>query len=512
MGKRISMILLVALTLLLAGCETEDVVQNVEETEAPANEFEKFVPVEKAKDKINISAVSFRTLNPLLNKEKTFSNIIGLVYESLFNLDENYNPSSGLVSSFDFQGTYVDINLKDANWSDGNPLTSQDVAYTINYIKKNPESPYYYLVKDIRRVDARGYKDLRITSSSFDPFLLNKLIFPIVPSHIWKSADLSQIDYNKEYLVGSGMYRFDYVEKNRRIELVRNESYGGIKPFIPKVGIKIIPSDDVKSYMLLSGETDICSIDDILSEKYAEKNFRVVDYKGRDFEFISFNFKNKLLNDIDFRKAVAMSIEKERILKEVYLQKGIVQNLPVSEGNMYYEPGISNTVYSNEQAKSIIEQVKLKEEFANVDFANLRLTLCVNKESSLRMQSAYIVRDSLRRSGINVDIVEVARADFEKSIEKNNYDMYLNGWTLGSDMDIRYIERFIGNEYKLAYGNTMEEFKSSYGMLQRSVVENSLIVGLVLKKESVIINERLDGEVFPNAFDVYKGFENLKIK
>ena len=78
-------------------------------------------------------------------------------------------------------GKSINIKLNsDATWHNNKKVTSSDVNYTVNLIKKNAESPYASLVENIKSIDIKDSKNFTINLKENDPFIVDKLTFPIV--------------------------------------------------------------------------------------------------------------------------------------------------------------------------------------------------------------------------------------------------------------------------------------------------------------------------------------------
>ncbi|WP_286184189.1 ABC transporter substrate-binding protein [Clostridium sp. CCUG 7971] len=128
---------------------------------------------------INLTMVKPKTINPIINKDKSVGYIMNLIYDGLFTIDENYNVVPQLVEEYGISqdGMSIDIKLKNAKWHNGNNVTSQDVKYSIELIQKSSESPYKILTDNIASVSTINNKELTIKFKNKYAFSVDTLIF-----------------------------------------------------------------------------------------------------------------------------------------------------------------------------------------------------------------------------------------------------------------------------------------------------------------------------------------------
>ena len=177
--KIISMILAVALAV--GGCSAF----NGDKKEEKASDTKKTYS-----EKIQLAIQKPSTISPITNTDESVLNVLNLVYDGLFELNKNYNAIPKLVknSKMSSDGKQMDIVLKDAKWHDGNPVTADDVAFTVSSIRSNKTSPYNYMVQNISDVVVNGEKNLTIKFKNNAAFAKENLTFPIISkvSAFWK--------------------------------------------------------------------------------------------------------------------------------------------------------------------------------------------------------------------------------------------------------------------------------------------------------------------------------------
>lgn len=523
---------------------------------------------------INLTMVKPKTINPITNKDKSVSYITNLIYDGLFTIDENYNVVPQLVDQYTLLqgGRGIRIKLKDAKWHDGGKVTSDDVRFTVDFIKKTGDSPYNKLVENIASVDTTSSDELTINFKNAYAFSIEKLIFPIVSQDKIGRSNKKDIDNNNNNLIGNGPYKVEKYQEREGITLVANkEYYDELPEDIRNIKVSIVPDYDAQISMVMSLDSDMTNISLGDLSKFQEKEFNITNYEGRDFEYIMLNYNNKFFNNLDFRKAIANAINRENIIQEGYMGDATLVNFPLNSKSKYYNKDIKSLAYDKEKAISYLEKVDLAdnvkiqnentktkntknikntkntENTKNKDQNNkkslkkndpnlkreadsklqtkkeikdLNLKIIVNKDNGERVKTANIISDNLKAIGIKSTIEQLTPEEIQSALAGNDYDLALLGWELSITPDPVEIIQSSGysdeklNNYisSLLNSTSQEQTKSVYKALQKHVVDNVAFISLGIRDEYIVNNRRIEGELSPNSFDVYEGISNISIK
>ena len=501
---------------------------------------------------INLTMMQPETINPIINKNKSVGYIMNLVYDSLFTINENYDTVPQLVKEYQIlnDGMTINIKLKDVKWHDETSLTSSDVKFTVDLIKQNSDSPYNPLVKNISSISIINNKEFNINFNYKYAFSIDTLIFPIVSQK--QLQNNNNINNNKNNLVGNGAYKIKNYEERKSISLIINDSYYEELPSTAKnIEVEIVPDEEAQVSMVKSLDSDIAkiSLDDL--SKFYEKEFKTTKYESRNYECLFFNYDNEFFKDINFRKAIASSINKEKILAEGYINNATLVNFPLNSKSKYYDKDIKTLEYSKDNAKKYLSEVTLatsenkkdnnksdskinkKDEVVNSKIktkdekdkeikekiAKLNLKIIVNKENTERLKSAHIISDNLKDIGIENTVEELSSEDMSKALNEKKYDLALVGWELSIVPDainildnIGYTDEKLTNYINsLKNATTESQIRDIYKSIQKYVNENTLFISLVIKDDYIVSNRRIEGQITPNSFDIYDGISNLNI-
>lgn len=529
-----------AMAISLVGCSMDEEIQGVLESK----------PSAITSKTINLTMIQPETINPITNKNKSVSYIMNLVYDGLFTIDENYNTVPQLVDEYKVSndGMSINIKLKDAKWHDGTSLTSSDVRFTVDLIKKNIDSPYNALVENISTISIDNSREFTINFKNKYAFSVDTLIFPIVSEKQLASVkDINEYRYN---LVGNGVYKIKEYNERKSISLIVNDNYHDkISENARNIEVEIVPDEEAQVSMVMSLDSDIAKISlDDLSKLY-EKEFKTTTYESRNYECLLFNYNNDFFKNVNFRKALISSIDKNKILEEGYINNATLTNFPLNSKSKYYDKEFKGIEYNTEKAKEYLSKVNLNnidnkelsnqstikdnsKEIENVktieennenelkkQISKLNLKIIVNKNNAERVKTAYIINDNLKQIGIKSTIQELSDEDMSKAMNEGDYDMALVGWELSVVPDATNILNNIGySDEKLV--NYIESLKNAtsesqiddiYKSIQRYVNNNALFMSLVITDDYIVTNRRIEGKIVPNSFNIYEGITNLNI-
>ena len=346
--------LLLATMVFVTGCKSDtDVKSNEVKTSKKTSEY------------INLTMIRASTINPILNTDKSVSYVLDLVYDSLFELDENYNIQPKLVESYSISSNNkkIDITLKDnIKWHDGESLTAKDVKYTYELINENKDSAYNSLVSNISGITVHGSEKLTINFKDSYAFSLETLIFPIVSKDKLDGLKTDELKLAKNNLVGSGAYKIKKYEDRDYMILELNSDYYDLNKDNNKkeVYVKMVPDTESQTEMVLSLDSDISKVTLGSISKFTDNdNFVINKYQGRNYDYVLFNYDNKYLNNLDIRKAISFAVDRESIIKDAYSDRAKLSNFPLNSTSEYYDSDLKPLSYNTENAQNYLKKAVL---------------------------------------------------------------------------------------------------------------------------------------------------------
>jgi len=314
-------------------------------------------------------------LNPVLDYYNSVDRDVDrLIYSGLMRFDARGLPQDDLVESkgISQDGKIYNFSLrKDAIWHDGKPLTSEDVIFTIELMRDN-EIP---IPEDVRSL----WKDIEVEAldeytvqfrlpEAFAPFT-DYLTFGILPKHLLGSLTAEQIINDPFNLapVGSGPYQFVRLlsdgGKITGLVLKAFNQYYRDPAFIEQLVFQYYPSSQSALSAYEDGEIEGISqiTPEVLPEAMKEPNLNL--YTGRlpELSMVIFNLDNPevpFFQDVGVRRALLMSLNRQRMINTLLGGQAIIADGPILPGTWAYYQGIERVNYDPEAAINLLKEAE----------------------------------------------------------------------------------------------------------------------------------------------------------
>ncbi|MBC2762588.1 MAG: hypothetical protein HF970_04670, partial [ANME-2 cluster archaeon] len=251
------------------------------------------------------------------------------------------------------EDAYVFHLNKNAKWHDMEPLTAEDVVFTIEYMK---EHPYGWVILDsVDRGEVLDEHTVKIhMSSPYAPFMEDiGGSMPILPEHIWKDVE-NPMDFTDETaFIGSGPYT--YVDFSKEHGTYQYEAFGEYylgKPIIDKL-IYVKTGDPQMT--LQRGEADFTSIKSDFVEQIKEDGFVVI--KGPHYwnKKLMINHNIEPLDNIIFRQALAHAINQDEFVDKSLRGHGKPASYGlISSESVWISPNVPDYPYDPDKAIELI--------------------------------------------------------------------------------------------------------------------------------------------------------------
>ncbi len=336
-------------------------------------------------------------------------------------------------------------------WHDGTPLTTKDFAFSFNTLKDpgidcQPARNYYI---DCEKLEALDDSTLRFTwRKLFNGAFESSAGLTLLPEHIYKYAspnDFNTSAHNKEAF-GTGPYKLKEWLPQQRIVLERNENYWGTKPNFKIVYFHIIKESAVRLQMLKNKKLDMSGLtppqwkEDATKPPFGEehglKSFKQYDLY---YNYIGWNARLPKLADKRVRKALTMSINREKILHELLYDLGKVVSGTFYSNGPYNNPNIKPWPYDPEAAKKLFAEAGWTDHdgdgFLDKDGERLKLRILFPAASETGKKILVSVQADLKKVGVDCELDPIEWAVFLNRIKKREFDAIMLGWSLGWDPD-----------------------------------------------------------------------------
>ncbi len=384
-----------------------------------------------------------RFVNPLLASTDTDRDLVALTYAGLMGRDASGALVPVLAQSYKVSpdGTQYQFTLRsDATFSDGTPVTADDVVFTVQKAQdpglKSPQLSTWANVR-VEKVDART---VQFTLPKAYPLFLEDATLGILPKHLWQDVPNEQFPFSPYTTnpVGAGPFEVSSVstDKNGGItgySLTAFKGYATGRPYLSGVKFTVYPDDASLQSALKSGS--VTSAYGVVQD-----GAKSVPY-ARVFGVFFNPDQDAALKDVDVRKALSLAIDRQAIVKGELGGYGMAINGPLPR-----VPGVTLMPLPDEStreddAKAALENAGYTYDdsqklWTDKKGAPLAVTLQTSNVPELKAVVAAVQKD-WQALGVQVTVQYSDPSDLTQNvIRPRAYGALLFGEVVGTDPDL----------------------------------------------------------------------------
>ena len=551
-SKTMSLLLVAVMALSLAACgsKTNDSSQAAPESTGSASGESTAAtqPAGNSGEKIvNVGVTdTLGSLNPLLlNGGEINKYATALMFLPLMELDADLNFQGMLADSItteDNRNFVVHID-EAATWSDGTPITAEDVAYTAlrltSPVINNTAMMYYVFegvgddgfveagadsVDGIQVIDDKTIQFTTKDSMSLTTFENSYARYLLtLPKHViekYTEEELSTAEWFNQPDVVSGPFYVTEFDVDHYISYKANPDYWKGAPKIDKLNIKIVDGSQLYAG-LQSGEIDITqhTMSVIPPEDYASvealDNVDVV--YGSPVTNQSMFIQTANVPDVRVRQAMLYAINRDQLLSELLDGHGEVVDGFLSSASPFYDDSITHVTYDPEKAKALLEE-------AGWD-GSQTLRFYVNSGDSTFVNAATVMVAQWAAVGIKAEVQTVDFATLMSVAGTRDYDILAVQYTYAPVDPYPDVAWLLGGEGSwTGYGDDevnkaltstqltsdVDDIKGLYSIVDKKVQEDVPMISAYIISAQGAVNKRLTGAV-PSVYGFFNDVQNWDI-
>ncbi|MDP9191101.1 MAG: ABC transporter substrate-binding protein [Acidobacteriota bacterium] len=390
------------------------------------------------------------TLNPVRASTGSDRSVHKYLYTPLIYLDRDLQPVPGLAASWTISPNGLvyrfALNAK-ATFSDGTPVRASDVLFTLRKItdptSEAPQVAGFFEELDTTRT--RAIDDHTIEVAFRRPLASQLMHFadvPVLPERIYANGDFNR-DSN-DLAVGSGPYKLVKRDPGNEIVLARREDYWREKPHIQNVVFKVIADHGTAWNALKLGQIDetIISSDTWLRERANPDLAPIIAFHRfytPNYNFIAWNNRHPILADRRIRRALAMCVPRESIIRDLYHATARPISGPFTPDEYAFNPAVPLIRFDPAEARRILAEAGWADRNGDgVLEKNGRpfaLELLIIPGSAATTQFTQTVQAEMKKVGIQIEIRAIDGAAHMQQVRAGNFDAAYLGWELDADPD-----------------------------------------------------------------------------
>jgi peptide/nickel transport system substrate-binding protein len=387
-------------------------------------------------------------------------------YEKDFSAEPFGGFDAGLVTAIEYSDDLTNFRYTirdDIVWSDGTPLTAEDVVFTMNLYKFNHAylpSAYLTLIDgEVRLADENTIEFDTTSPTSLYKGDAPYMYMYILPKHVYEGIERPK-GYENVPSVGSGPFYIAEYQVGEFVRMERNEYWPGPEPAIDEIIFRIYKNDDALATALKTGELDFAYIDtpNVFNSLQNEPNIDTMAgtiplfseigvntgsaYQEPTDSFTPHGDGHPALTDVNVRRAIRMAINSEELVEKVLLGYGVPGTTiipPVSVPGSRWEPtGDELIAWDLEGAKQLLEDngyvdtdgdgVREMPEGSLDPGRPLEFRYFVRTSDQSSVDAAPFVSEWLAEIGIATEVEAMTSGSLDNRLNAGTVDMYSYGW------------------------------------------------------------------------------------
>jgi peptide/nickel transport system substrate-binding protein len=402
-------------------------------------------------------AQDVQTLNPFVAQDEENFRLWALNWDLLVNFSpDDLTPAPGIAKSWDISKDNRTVTfhlIEGAKWSDGQPITSKDVKYSLDVLGTNGLIFSGYN-DTITKIDTPDDNTVVVHTSQPDARIVGGLFIYIIPEHVYAKESVKTLTGNyqpKLPLVGSGPFLVTDFERGRIVKMERNPNWRGEKPKYDEIQFIKYGTPDAVIRALKLGEID--SVWEVESTSFSQvekaDGITPVRSSSPSFTELAFNLCSKencpdakynpAIQDRSVRQAVAYAVDRNRVNQissrgTSFAGHGL---LPPYYKTFYAKPP-DDYAYDPDKANQLLDDAGYTRSGDGVrqkGDQKLSFNLYVRSESPSDIQAAKVIAEQARDVGVEfkVQVVSVDKLT-ELTTQKVNgkmapdFDTFVWGW------------------------------------------------------------------------------------
>jgi peptide/nickel transport system substrate-binding protein len=383
-----------------------------------------------------------------------------LMFNSLVRKNEKFDYVGDLANyqRSDDGLTYTFTMRDGVKFHDGKALTSADAKYTLDTLifgdlsSKSGKAASFFETTDgnkqsyITSIEAPDARTVVLHLRKLFPQLIPNLVpISIIPQ--------GSADQQKDHPLGTGPFKFVSWDASQQVlDLESNQEYWEGAPHIPALRVRVITDANAMQAELRSGRASMAPLPtnlspDSIKSLGADPNLQVQQFQGANVNIITFNVTSAPLDKVQVRQAIAYAIDRESIVRDLYLGQAQIAHSILPENSWAYSPGQKYS-YDPGKAKQLLDEAGFRD--PDGDGPQMRfpqpLVIKINAASTAARNVTSVIQDYLKKIGIPMQIETLDNNTLRNQLPLGQFQMTYGQWVGGNTDPVFYKDLFESSE------------------------------------------------------------------
>ncbi len=371
--------------------------------------------------------------------DSRFDFLVELVYDKLFAPSPYVEaPTPWLAeSAIALDPATWEVRLRRGiTWHDGNPFTSADVKFTLEYFRDGPANRHTHHVSEVPRIESIEALDdyrLRLRCATPCPLLRDVTLadLPILPKHVWEGV--SDPRRFSALPMGTGPYQLVEYAPGQRFRFQANAQYFSGRPLVDELVVAVIPDQSGMFIALRTGEIDVSARPlppELWKQFEGVAALATADTHALSITEVRMNYERPPLNNPSVRLALSLGIDRQALVDTVLLGQGRPANLGYPHPDSPWTNPMNRAPLDRPRARSLLDVAGLRDADGDgvrelPDGRRLALTLKVAATEPAHLRAAELLQRQLADIGVSISIESADQTAITKLFTTREFDLYL---------------------------------------------------------------------------------------
>ncbi len=387
------------------------------------------------------------TFDPRKSADSADARMQQLIFNGLTRKNEKFEPVGDLAESFESSPDYKTWTFKlrsGVKFHNGKPLTSSDVKYTFDTLMApgfgSPKAGDFTTAA--AQPTGQPAASPAATAAGTRPALVpllqietpdpNTVIFkctnpmPGLPNQIVPVGIIPEGtgETQAKNPVGTGPFKLVSFTSDQDVQLTAFDDYFGGKPTVPSIRVKIVPDNSTREAEFRKGSADAginLDLEPVTVESLKKApGVKVIQSDGTNVAHLGINTTDPILKDVKVRQAIAYGIDRDALIRDLFLGQAKPASSVLPTNQWAYEPGVTTYNYDVEKAKKLLDEAGKKQTGEQPRF---KLTLKTSP-LSISKKVGEVLQEQLRVIGIDLAIQSLENQKLTQDITEGNFQLY----------------------------------------------------------------------------------------
>jgi peptide/nickel transport system substrate-binding protein len=367
------------------------------------------------------------TPDPVMNDANADIWYMQQYYSGLLRFKPDNTVEGDLAERWDISPdglTYTFYLRPDLKFSDGTPITAEDWLWSLDRARNEDNGIWWFTLEAVDKIEATDKTVVFTLKNPYVPFIYSAALFNAVVMPKKKVEEAGGWEKFMLQPIGAGPFIMKEWVKGDHMLLVKNPNYWDkTKPVVDEILIKTIIDDNARVLALQAGEVDAINYAPYnrVNELKQDPNLVVTQFPSSSTNYLTLNIRNKPLDDVKVRQALAYAIDRDALIKVINFGIGQPATTFRPRGSLYYNDKLTGWSYDLDKAKQLLKEAGYEQGF--------KVAMQITSGRETEKQIATLVKDMWAKLGVELDIQPIESGLLNDNYYNNKFEIQYNYWS-----------------------------------------------------------------------------------